>query len=65
MFTRADFMRERLSDLSEDAVRKIYHAIENGSWMEVGRIIDKECGEEVRTHYQENMIRDVENEEAA
>ena len=59
MFTSADFMRERLSDLSDTAVDKLYHAIEEGSWMEVGRIIDKECGDEVRSHYQENMIREV------
>lgn len=63
--TSADFMRERLSDLSEDAVCKLYHAIESGEWMEAGRILDKECGDEVRSHYQENMVREFDDNEAA
>ena len=60
-FTRSDYMRERLSDLSEDACDRLYHAIENGHWMEVGRIIDKECAQEIKEHFQENMVREIDN----
>lgn len=57
-FEQIEYMRERLSDLSDEAVLALYKSIHNRHVMDSGGILDKECYESIDEHYRENQPRD-------
>lgn len=55
---KSEFMRELLSDMSDNACAELYDSILKGYWMEAGRVLDSETFREISAHFSDNAVRE-------